>query len=235
MSRSWLSALTPFRSDDIGDLYDSYTARSTRTFGYTYPEIIDWDVSPDDLASTVRTQFNTLYGPVQSNSVKPRSLDSRPKWSNETRSDIDFDWYARFTVERCEAPSTFTVHVFLGPVPNDTSTWSYAPNLVGSHAFLMSSHRNVTASGPRRGQIPLNKKLEHAGVPCRSPGTVLQHVGSSLTWALQYLDGTTVDISTMPSFRFFVSQQTIKPAKCTEDFPTYMGSVSHNISTFGYA
>lgn len=203
-------ALTPSHSDSIGGLYTSYSARYTWSFGYTYPEIVDWDISATDLTSNVRAKFNALYGSNPSTNIKARASSTKFLQLSRRQIQIGFEWYARFTVERCEVPLSFMVHVFLGPIPSNTSTWSYAANLVGSQAFLMTSHANITRLGQARGQIPLNKKLEQAGISCQSQGPVLAHLSTSLTWALQHLNGTPVEVSAMPSFRFFVSQQTIK-------------------------
>jgi tyrosinase len=54
--------LTPFRYDDDA-FWTAYSARSTRSFGYTFPEIDDWNGSPEDLARRVRGRVNALYNP----------------------------------------------------------------------------------------------------------------------------------------------------------------------------
>ena len=61
--------LTPFHSDTLGTLYTSATVRSTRPFGYTYPEVVDWAVNATQLSSNTRTALNNLYNP--SGSISP--------------------------------------------------------------------------------------------------------------------------------------------------------------------
>ena len=218
--------MTPFHSDGSGELYTSLSARYTKSFGYSYPETIDWNVSPNDLSSAVKAKVNTLYGPTPANtSLRRRQLAPR----------IKYQWYARFSVEKREALESFLVHVFLGAVPNNSSTWSYAKNLAGSQAFLIpATSANATMTDSARGQIPLNKKLEYSGIPCQSAEPVLRHLTSSLTYALQYLNGTEVDAASVPSFRFYATQQMVKPATLPDEFPTYVGSINHNVSTSGY-
>ena len=54
--------LYPFhRSDDPNDFWTSGNSRSTRDFGYTYPEIQDWGVDQGTLQNNVRTAINNLY------------------------------------------------------------------------------------------------------------------------------------------------------------------------------
>ena len=219
--------MTPFHSDDFGGLYTSISARYTRSFGYSYPETIDWNVTPNDLSSAVRAKVNTLYGPTPTNNSLRRRRQFAPR--------IEYQWYARFSVEKREAIESFLVHVFLGAVSNNSSTWSYAKNLAGSQAFLIpATSANATMTGTARGQIPLNKKLEYSGIPCQSAEPVLQHLTSSLTYALQYLNGTEMDAPSVPSFRFYATQQMVKPATLPDEFPIYMDSVNHNVSTSGY-
>lgn len=68
-------ALTPFHADTNNTLYTSATARTTRHFGYTYPEVVEWNVSSTQLSSNVRTNLNKLYNPTDS--LSTRSLSHR--------------------------------------------------------------------------------------------------------------------------------------------------------------
>ena len=68
------AALTPFHSDNAGSFYTSATARSTRSFGYSYPDIVDWGVTTAQLSSDVRAKFNALYNPT--GSIRARSTSS---------------------------------------------------------------------------------------------------------------------------------------------------------------
>ncbi|EAS28837.3 tyrosinase [Coccidioides immitis RS] len=70
MSRTYVSSagtvedgntpLAPFHSRGSA-FWTSNSARSTRAFGYTYPEIQDWGVSAAQLRSSVRQHANRLY------------------------------------------------------------------------------------------------------------------------------------------------------------------------------
>jgi tyrosinase len=55
--------LAPFHSNSNGAFHTSNTARNTASFGYTYPEVVDWNVSPSQLAQNVRTIVNHIYNP----------------------------------------------------------------------------------------------------------------------------------------------------------------------------
>jgi tyrosinase len=55
--------LAPFHSNSNGAFHTSNTARNTANFGYAYPEVVDWNVSPSQLAQNVRTIVNHIYNP----------------------------------------------------------------------------------------------------------------------------------------------------------------------------
>ncbi|KAL8632330.1 hypothetical protein Q9189_001902 [Teloschistes chrysophthalmus] len=58
--------LTPFHSDDSGNFWTSSKVWSTKTFGYAYPEIIDWGVNRSQLTTNVKARLNALYNPTAS-------------------------------------------------------------------------------------------------------------------------------------------------------------------------
>ncbi|KAK2758458.1 hypothetical protein FQN53_008206 [Emmonsiellopsis sp. PD_33] len=72
-------AQTPFAPfhDFNGDFYTAETSRSTRFFGYTYPEIQDWGKSKEDLVSDVSREVNRLYNRRSDNNQKRDSMAIR--------------------------------------------------------------------------------------------------------------------------------------------------------------
>ncbi|KAF2999136.1 hypothetical protein E8E14_005792 [Neopestalotiopsis sp. 37M] len=54
------------------------TTASLRTFGYTYPEINDWSLSPDRTRQLVIRQVNALYGPNLVTPPRPLGPQSQP-------------------------------------------------------------------------------------------------------------------------------------------------------------
>ena len=55
--------LTPFTSSTTGSMYTSDTARDLKNWGYTYPEICDWNQTKAQLSATVTAKVNALYNP----------------------------------------------------------------------------------------------------------------------------------------------------------------------------
>ncbi|KAG8845838.1 hypothetical protein FRB91_001398, partial [Serendipita sp. 411] len=56
------SPLAPFRKTN-GQFWTSSEVRDTRTFNYTYPELVNWaQLSPQQKGSRIRTDINAVYG-----------------------------------------------------------------------------------------------------------------------------------------------------------------------------
>ncbi|PGH28693.1 hypothetical protein GX50_08562 [[Emmonsia] crescens] len=69
--------LAPFR-DANNEFYNAETSRSLRPFGYTYPEIKDWGVTPAQLSRNVRMAVNQLYNrPGDNNKKRSTALTAR--------------------------------------------------------------------------------------------------------------------------------------------------------------
>jgi len=93
--------LTPFHSDTKGTFYTSATARKTFTFGYSYPEVVDWNVSTTQLSTNVKIAINKLYNPKGAISTRSRITrgmdieeravvsinDAKYQWAINIRSD----------------------------------------------------------------------------------------------------------------------------------------------------
>ncbi|KAI9835969.1 MAG: hypothetical protein M1837_003559 [Sclerophora amabilis] len=73
------TALTPFHTDAQGNFWTSATSRSPKSFGYTYPELVDWDTTPQRFQANVRAAVNNLYG-----ASVPSSPRDRPRFRGAT-------------------------------------------------------------------------------------------------------------------------------------------------------
>lgn len=90
------AALTPFHSDNSGTLYTSATARSIRSFGYSYPEIQDWGVSASQLSANVRQAVNALYN----DDARISKRDSNTGNAVSAPISMDYQWFVNIQVDR---------------------------------------------------------------------------------------------------------------------------------------
>ncbi|KAL8870337.1 MAG: hypothetical protein Q9174_003596, partial [Haloplaca sp. 1 TL-2023] len=215
------SPLTPFHSDENGTFWTSATAWSTRRFGYAYPEIIDWGVTRSQLASNVKSRLNALYNPT--NRISTRSILSDTSTNMALSPNaMDAQWFANIRIDKEAASSPFFVHIFLDAAPTDPETWSFASNLVGSHSVVDSNILGPTESKDQiYGQIPLNHALLAAGESDLSPNQVVPLLTSRLTWRLQAVDDSPLDVGEVPSLKIHVVGQEVRQREADDEFPEY--------------
>ncbi|KAI4171467.1 MAG: hypothetical protein LQ343_004205 [Gyalolechia ehrenbergii] len=215
--------LTPFHWDNSGQLWTSATVWSTRTFGYTYPEIVDWGINNSQLASDVKSRINVLYNPTGSISRRSESEDKSSELQLSPNA-MDAQWFVNVRVQKSAATSPFFVHLFLGAAPTDPATWSFASNLVGSHAVVdtsLLSSANPNLPIVRYGQIPLNHALLAAGNSDLAPSNIIPILTSQLSWRLQNLDDSPLDVGQVPSLKIHVVGQEVKQTVREDQFPEY--------------
>ena len=121
----------------MGTLYTSETARYTRTFGYAYPEVVDWNlISPSDLSANVRAELNKLYNPSSSAAAGK----ARRTVAAGANTMMGYEYFVNIRVATSTLKQSFFIHFFLGePTVEDSREWGRAQNLITSHSVL-SSH-----------------------------------------------------------------------------------------------
>ncbi|KZV73173.1 photo-regulated tyrosinase [Peniophora sp. CONT] len=112
-----------------------------------------------------------------------------------------WDWTVRIQVDKHALPSTFSVLIFLGDVPEDSKKWRKAPSFVGSFsafAHSMARHRG----GPQlaQGFVHLNRVLARTpDVHGFDPEDVQPYLREHLQWRVMCADGTVVDPGSLES------------------------------------
>jgi tyrosinase len=150
------SPLFPFYQDDQ-NLHSSKSVASIRNFGYTYPEINDWSMGPEDTKQLVIAKVNALYGNATSPAAKKRLRAPRGDggdwggWGQESWKE----YYVQIGVERSELDLPCTIDVLLGD------------RLAGSVAVL-----STPASGRTHSEVLLNRVLSKM-TSCLEPDAVI--------------------------------------------------------------
>ncbi|KAL9589590.1 MAG: hypothetical protein Q9203_001629 [Teloschistes exilis] len=185
--------LTPFHSDDSGSFWTSSKVWSTKTFGYAYPEIIDWGVNRSRLTSNVKARINALYNPTGSTSQRSASSDG-PRTLTLTPNAMSVQWFVNIRLD----------------------------NLIGSHSVIDTSLlRSTNSTPPMYGQIPLNHALLDAGHADLAPEKIVPLLTSGLNWRLQGTDDSPLNLSAVPSLKIHVVAQVVKPRAAEDEFPEY--------------
>ncbi|KAI4202482.1 MAG: hypothetical protein LQ350_002565 [Teloschistes chrysophthalmus] len=225
--------LTPFHSDDSGNFWTSSKVWSTKTFGYAYPEIIDWGVNRSQLTTNVKARLNALYNPT--GSIPQRSVSTDGSSSlTLTPNSMNVQWFANIRINRSDIASPFFVHFFLGSPPVDPATWSFDPSLIGSHSVIDTPLlRSRISAFPMYGQIPLNHALLEAGHADLAPEKIVPLLTSGLNWRLQGTNDSSLNISAVPSLKIHVVAQAVKPRVAEDEFPEYGQFVVYREITLG--
>lgn len=158
--------LTPFTSNSDGTTF--WTAASSRnlaTWGYTYPEIQDWNQTPAQLKSSVMASVNALYNPgspttstavattttttaarVATNSPFSRArtnvlslfsgIFGRDEASSVAAIHTGTAWFAHISVDKIALGGPFKIFLFIGPQPRDPTTWATCLNLIAVQGYF---------------------------------------------------------------------------------------------------
>ncbi|KAJ0149403.1 Tyrosinase, partial [Colletotrichum tanaceti] len=154
------SPLKPFYRDASGNFHTGRTASDIKTFGYSYPEIADWNQSPDALARQVTVSVNRLYGPAGASAKRRARHDRRQPGSYAAHKE----YTALVDLERSELPLPCSVSVYVD----------------GEFAGKISV-MSMPASGMMHSTVPLNKALEKLGKSMDVPESQDNNYGSSAT------------------------------------------------------
>jgi tyrosinase len=160
-------------------MYTSDTARYLKNWGYTYPEISDWNQTEAQLSATVTAKVNALYNPSGASSRHKR----HPRDMSSTKQS---EWFVKMQVAKPDLRNSSVIFIFLGDPPAETSTWKGAGNLAGSlfvsvpPNYLMGDNKRYTY-----GEVPLKEALAKASLPDPSEATVVAYLKEYLEWRIQ--------------------------------------------------
>ncbi|KAI9754063.1 MAG: hypothetical protein M4579_004883 [Chaenotheca gracillima] len=255
--------LTPFHQDSKGDLWTSALARSTKTFGYTYPELVDWNVTSDQYQSNVHTAVNKLYGGSSASSPQNRrrhapesgstALMRREKSSIQPISSIlnkildngkYNEYMVNIRVQKYALQGSFFVHVFLGDFNPDPASWSFEPNLVGTHCIFVNDVSDKTLNSEVNslqvsGVIPLTTTLlgsiAEGLLQNLDTDIALAFLKKNLSWRVTRLDNTHVENDQVPDLKVSVVSAQVTKATRSDEFPTWGSYTVHSDVTDGNA
>lgn len=233
--------LAPFHSDDESTMWTAASARDTAVFGYTYPELVDWNISTSDLSSQVRQRVNELYSPpARPNANNMRPVDVQHSINvAQALSNIDADkalalgagnlqrqWYLRVTVNGTALEDGAAVYFFVDEPDTASSTWSRAPNLIGtSKPYLPTRAQNGGNMNAQQADVSFSHTIATAvmkGILADiSPNSVLPFLAQYLTWRCTDRDDTEMDDRSKRAIKIEVLSRAIEPRKSMVDFPLY--------------
>jgi len=94
-----------------------------------------------------------------------------------------YEWTARIQSGQYELGSTYSVILFLGPVPDNPREWEVSPNFAGSHYVLANRDGGGRGDVLVEGFIPLDRAIvKHSGLNSLDPDVVVPYLTRDLSW-----------------------------------------------------
>ncbi|KIJ34106.1 hypothetical protein M422DRAFT_263906 [Sphaerobolus stellatus SS14] len=219
------SPLTPFRKTS-DSFWISDEVRSLDVFNYSYPELVEIrDLSHEERASRVRVVVNALYSPVRSSNHIVSCPSTRVNDIPALLSPVEVDpqitsseqWAAIVEVQKYGLAKGFLIHVFLDQIPENVSSWSTHPDLVGTHCIFAP---NIALTGCARchsanalglivhGSLPLSstisKLMDSGALSSMNEGQIVPYLDNHLQCAVQTIDGKVVDKAAVPGLKLTI-------------------------------
>ncbi|KAK1566088.1 uncharacterized protein LY79DRAFT_572780 [Colletotrichum navitas] len=236
------SPLKPFYRDTAGNFHTGRTASEIKSFGYSYPEIIDWNQSQDALARQVTVSVNRLYGPSGTSGkrkVRRNHRRNHRRSSCISRKD-QVGSYSSPAASQPDAPHKMysaMVDLQRSELPLPCSVSVYVEGEFAGKISVMS----MPASGMMHSVVSLNNALEKLGKSMAIPepqgnnsssttgSTTAQKpaisssdkeiIQKQLSVVIQSINGTIVPVSSAPSLKIKVELQHVAPPKSEDSLP----------------
>ncbi|KAH8197341.1 hypothetical protein TruAng_008507 [Truncatella angustata] len=230
---TWMTAdspLTPFYQGDGQDMHTGRSIASIKTFGYTYPEINDWSMSPEHTRQLVIRQVNQMYGPYKIEIKPGRSTAIPYRHLQRQRRERDAlnterQYYVQIGVDRSELDLPCTIKVMLGP------------DILAGTVNIMA----MPAIGRTNSEIQLNRAIKQL-TQCVEDKTVVPLLESKFRLEIRKFDGAVIPLETVPSLAADVQSVDVQIPETDDELPDYgafitsypkIGRPSHGYASFG--
>ena len=216
------TVLYPFRRDNGGKFHTSISARDTRTFGYSYPEVVDWTAQGEKLVRNTRRAFKKLYDPTGVLDNQKRSLLNMLTRRGDNSIDRE-DWFVNIQVDRT-LDHPVAVNFFIGAPPPATGDWPTAGNLVASQMVLPDLTFSKVAP-PTLAQIPLTRSLEDARKQGQLNSTeskyVQEFLAQQLQWTVTTATGEIIEQAKLTTLQISVISQKVHGTSAADEFSSF--------------
>ncbi|KAL9617896.1 MAG: hypothetical protein Q9160_007323 [Pyrenula sp. 1 TL-2023] len=223
------------------------SARATKTFGYTYPEIVDWGVSTSKLRSNVIAAVNKLYNSAAATGTSSVNSSAPTRRRQVPATNLTSDLMLTLSPSEIQdlpinnlpnqyvlnitlpqQPESSTLYFFLGDAPSastSSSSLSSADNLLTTYAIFS---KTPGSPGPptattTRALLPITAQLYALVVQGVIPSLDLAEAVAPLlnqkriTWTSATADNQRVQ----GQLTVQVLQRDVQPATSLEELPEY--------------
>ncbi|EHK99853.1 putative Tyrosinase [Glarea lozoyensis 74030] len=193
--------LIPFTTPS-GSPYTSTSSRYLADFGYAYPELQDWLLSPEELRKNVTAWVNTHYNPAPKTRKLRRQSAVRKEWSVAISAlGTAFGLTEKYIVELSINGTKFG-DVFVAP-----------PAAAEAEGHSLNATTNF--------EVDLTDVLAKHRVNGEDVNAVTGFLKTGLGCSARQGDGTITSGEKVPGLKALVSEMAVTPAGDVTEFPGY--------------
>lgn len=214
--------LVPFFGADGKTAWTTERARHTKTFGYSYPDVLDWQFTGNNaagrLSAAVTQRVNNLYN------INGRSGKLAMRGLN--RRDTPHEWTADVSAPNAAlSGASFTVSLFMGERPADPNQWPFKS--IG--ALYVLAQPSTPVAGPMfaHTEIILTQFMEDAGIDSSNITAGKEFLDKSLTWGVQKFDGTVIPNEEFEGLNIVIEDDVVKLPTSDTQLPKYSDKTIH--------
>lgn len=214
--------LLPFHGSDGKTPYTTARAKHPSKFGYSYPDVKDWQYTGTGAASRLSTavtqRVNSLYN-LRGRSAKRsvRGLERRA---------TPHEWTAEISAPNAAlAGASFTVSLFLGEKPKDANDWPL--KTVGSLYVLAQASSPSTGPMIAHTEVILTDVMEDAGIDTTKIDASRAFLDKNLTWGVQKFDGTVIPNDEFEGLNIVIEDDVVKLPIDDTQLPKYSEKTVH--------
>nr|QTF98733.1 tyrosinase [Armillaria ostoyae] len=206
-----------------GPIFNVFSQTSPGTTNFLASRSLAPSSSDAQATGTSESTVSAVAPPAGGDaSVSVRSIDP----AGTPAPNSFYDWTARIQVKKYALGGSFSVLIFLGEVPENSRGWRSSPSFVGAHHAFVNSAADQCENCRNQadlvieGFVHLNTAIaQRSGLGSFEPAVVEPYLKRELSWRVQKVDRTAVDLSDVPSLEVVVSATplTLEPGAT---FPT---------------
>ena len=220
--------LLPFHRADGKTPWTTESARYTKDFGYSYPDVKDWLMSTTDLKSSVTARINALYNVRGSGSSSSTSSKSSIMRGSSYSSKSAREWTIQMSApNNALAGESYAVMLFLSSKPSDASQWGQKS--IGSMFVLAQAMDTAYAKGPlpSKTEVVITSHLEDCGIDTKDVKATKKFLAANLVWGVQKADGIVIANEKFGGLELVVQDDLIKSPKSKSEFAVYFDKTVH--------
>ncbi|KAF4637365.1 hypothetical protein G7Y89_g712 [Cudoniella acicularis] len=218
--------LTPFTTSDGKTPYDSTSSRTTKAFGYSYADIPDLLLTPDQLVKNVTALVNTKYNPggIFTPKAKKPVNGSRGASKRDRQPQVR-DWSVAIQAMNTALGENYAVTITAG-----------IAGKVGEMLVIPPPDaENSTSPITTNHVLSLSDVVMSANVDTQNVTAVVSYLKSNLAWSVTKFDGTPIPNEQVKGLNVRVDDTIVTLPASIEEFPKYGTRTPHTEITTGKA